>query len=74
MPDDIEEIRKTVGEYLKKKDNIRLFTIVFARRENGSWKVVVRYATPDNPVMMSMFVINRATKDVDLFRENISSY
>ncbi|MBU2615837.1 MAG: hypothetical protein KKC19_01925 [Nanoarchaeota archaeon] len=74
MVDDIEEIRKIISDYLRKKDDIRKFVIVFAKRENGNWKVVARYPTPDNPVMMSMFIINRGSKEVTLFREGISSF
>lgn len=74
MPNEIEEIRSIVGDYLKHLRSIEKFIIIFARRDNGNWKVVVRYSTEDNPDMMSMLLVDIAGKKVEYFRENISSY
>lgn len=74
MPDETEEIRKIVGDYLKLNRTIDEFVIIFARKDNGNWKVVVRYATKENPDMLSMLLVNIADKKVEYFRENISSY
>lgn len=74
--DDIKKIREIVETYFKSLRNIDKVIIIFARRTNGNWKVVVRYASPENPDadILSMLLINRATKEVDYFKENISSY
>lgn len=74
MPDETEEIRKIVSDYLKLTRTIDEFVIIFARKDNGNWKVVVRYATKENPDMLSMLLVNIAEKKVEYFRENISSY
>ena len=74
MVNEIEEIRKIISDYLKQLRNIEKFIIIFARRDNGNWKVVVRYPTEDNPDMISMLLVNIAGKKVEYFRENISSY
>ena len=74
MVGEIEEIRKIIGDYLKQARNIGKFIIVFARRDNGNWKVVVRYTTEDNPDMISMLLVNIKESKVEYFRENISSY
>ncbi len=76
MPNEIEEIRKIVEDYLKSIRSIDKVLIIFARRTNGNWKVVVRYSSPENPDadILSMILINRSTKVVDYFKENISSY
>lgn len=74
MVNEIEEIRGLVGDYLKQLRSIEEFTIIFARRDNGNWKVVVRYSTKDNPAMISMLLVNIAEKKIEYFRENIPSY
>lgn len=74
MANEIEEIREIVSSYLKQLRNIEKSVIIFARRNNGNWKVVVRYSTEDNPDMMSMLLVNIAEKKVEYFRENISTY
>jgi hypothetical protein len=74
MVDEIAQIKGIVGDYLKKIKNLDSFVIIFARRDNGNWKVVVRYSTSDNPDTMSMLLINRTTMQVDYFRENIQTY
>ena len=74
MANEIEEIRKIVSDYLKQLKNVEKFVIIFARHDNGNWKVVVRYPTEDNPDMISMLLVNIAGKKVEYFRENISSY
>ena len=74
MANEIEEIRKIVSDYLKQARNIENFVIIFARINNGNWKVVVRYSTEENPDMLSMLLVNITGKKVEYFRENISSY
>lgn len=74
MTNEIEEIRKIVSDYLKQARNIEKFVIIFARINNGNWKVVVRYSTEENPDMLSMLLVNITGKKVEYFRENISSY
>lgn len=70
MPSEIEEIKSICKEYLKSL-NIMNFTIIFARRMNGYWKVVVRYSKKNNPEINSSILINWATKKVDGFQEGI---
>ena len=70
MTSEIELIKKICKEYLKSL-NINSFTIIFARRINGHWKVVVRYSKIDNPEINSSILINWATKKVDGFQEGI---
>ncbi len=74
--DDIQEVKKIVEKYLKAARNIEKSVIVFARRTNGNWKVVVRHPVQNIPDadILSMLLINRTTKEVDYFRDNISSY
>ena len=74
--DDIREVKEIVETYFKSLRGIDKVLIVFARRTNGNWKVVVRYPSPENPDadILSMLLINRTTKEVDYFKENISSY
>jgi PDZ domain-containing secreted protein len=74
--DDIKEVKEIVETYLKSLRSIDKVLIIFARRTNGNWKVVVRYPSPENPDadILSMLLINRTTKEVDYFKENISSY
>ncbi len=73
---EIKEIKEIVESYLKALRNIEDVVVVFARRTNGNWKVVVRYPAKDNPDadVLSMLLINRTTKEVDYFKENISTY
>lgn len=70
MPSEIEEIKDICKKYLESL-NITGFTIIFARRMNGYWKVVVRYSKKDNPEINSSIIINWATKKVDVFQEGI---
>ena len=74
--DDIKEVKEIVDTYFKSLRDIDKTRIIFARRTNGNWKVVVRYPSSENPDadILSMLLINRATKEVDYFKENISSY
>ncbi len=74
MSDEIEELKNVAKAYMKNLREIEDVKIIFARRLNGQWKVVVKYATPDNPDMMSMLIINWTTKQVDTFREGILTY
>jgi len=70
MTSEIEEIKNICKEYLQSL-KIMSFTIIFARRMNGYWKVVVRYSKKDNPEINSSIIINWATKKVDVFQEGI---
>ncbi|HLC57542.1 MAG TPA: hypothetical protein VJH95_03150 [Candidatus Nanoarchaeia archaeon] len=72
--EEIGEIKGIIGSHLKHIRDIDKFVIIFARRDNGNWKVVVRYATEDNPDTISMLMVNIAEKRVEYFRENIPSY
>ena len=69
-----EEIKRISGNYMKETRDVQRIIIVFARRTNGHWKVVVRYPTQDNPDTMSMLMIDKITKEVDYFREGITSF
>lgn len=73
---EIKEIREVAESYLKDLKNVDKITIIFARRMNGNWKVIVRYSTPEDPYtdIMSMVMINRTSKEVEYFRENIQTY
>ena len=74
--DDIKEVKGIVETYFKSLRGMDKVIIVFARRTNGNWKVVVRYPSQENPDadILSMLLINKSTKEVDYFKENISSY
>jgi len=74
MSEEIEKLRKIAEDYLKKLKDIDKFRIIYAKRLNGQWKVVVKYDTPDNPDTMSMLLINWNTEKVDMFREGILTY
>jgi len=72
MPSEIEEIKEICKKYLEAL-NIMTFTIIFARRMNGWWKVLVRYSKRNNPEITSSLLINWTTKKVDSFQEGIIS-
>lgn len=76
MEDEIKQVKEIVEKYLKDLKSVENVVVVFARRTDGNWKVVVRYSVQDNPDadILSMLLINRETKKVDYFKENISSY
>ena len=74
MADEITEIKEIAEKYLEDLKGIKEVRIIFTRRMNGQWKVVVKYDTPDNPDTMSMLIINWETKKVDMFREGILTY
>lgn len=70
---EFEEIQEISSEYLK-SFGIEQFTVVFATRIDGHWKVVVRYSKPNDPDITSLLFINLSTKKVDTFRERIMSF
>ena len=70
MASEIEEIKDICKRYLEAL-NITAFTIIFARRINGYWKVLVRYSKKNDPEITSSLLINWTTKKVDGFQEGI---
>jgi len=68
------EIKQISETYMKETRNISEIVIIFAKQTNGYWKVVIRYATLDNPDTMSMLMIKKETKKVEYFREGITSF
>lgn len=69
-----EEIKQISEKYMKEVRGITQIIIIFAKQTDGHWKVVVRYPTSDNPDTMSMLMINRKSKEVNYFREGITSF
>jgi len=74
MTTEIEEIKKITEKYVKELKEVSKVDIIRAKRLNGQWEVIVRYATSDNPYVLSLLLINWDTKEVDEFREGILTY
>ncbi len=74
MSGEVEELKQIAKEYMKELRDIEDIRIIFARNLNAQWKIVIKYATPDNPDTMSMLIINLTTKKVDTFREGVLTY
>ena len=74
MPSEIEEIRNICERYLEDFKKIKVFTIIYAKRTNGHWKVIVRYSKPDKPEIISSLMVDLKTKQVDSFMEDIPTF
>ena len=68
------EIKQISENYMKEIRGISQIVIIFAKQTDGYWKVVIRYPTSDNPDTMSMLMINIKNKEVEYFREGITSF
>jgi len=74
MESEIEEIKRTCVDYIKilcKVSNVRL---VSAKREETHWKVIVCYSTEDDPYTLSMLMMNKETKEIDYFKEELMKF
>lgn len=76
MADEIQEIRDAAENHLKSIKDVEKVTVIFARRMNGNWKIVLRYSTSEDPYtdVLAMVLVNETSKEVEYFRDDISTY
>ena len=72
---ELARFKKICGDRLVEL-GIKDFKIVYARRINGNWKVVVSYYDKDDPynLINSMFIVNLDKQSIEGFQANISTY
>lgn len=76
MSDEIQEIREAAEKHLESLKDTERVTVIFAKRMNGNWKIILRYSTKEDPYtdVMAMVLVDNADKEVKLFRDNITTY
>ncbi len=76
MTDEIQKIREAAENHLKSLKTVERVTVIFARRMNGNWKIILRYSTKEDPYtdVMAMVLIDSTSKKVEYFRDNITTY
>lgn len=76
MADEIQEIRKAAEEHLKSLKDVERATVIFARRMNGNWKIILKYSTTEDPYtdVIAMVLVDNTDKKVTYFRDNITTY
>ncbi len=76
MVDEIKEIRDSAEKHLKSLKGVDKVTVIFARRMNGNWKIILRYSTIEDPYtdVMAMVLVDNTDKEVTYFRDNITTY
>jgi len=76
MTDEIQQIREAAEKHLESLKTVERVTIIFARRMNGNWKIILRYSTKEDPYtdVLAMVLVDGASKKVQYFRDNITTY
>lgn len=76
MAEEIQEIRDAAEKHVKSIKDVEKVTVIFARKINGNWKIVLRYSTKEDPYtdVLAMVLVDNTSKGVELFRDNISTY